>query len=82
MPRFDLRCLVCQHTWVASKAFDAVDQCPECQSMDTKTLMPRVQGIDRAKDPFDLVGMGQKVASPKKIKSFGNDKRKGGKDTT
>jgi len=50
--------------------------------MDTKTLMPRVQGIDRAKDPFDLVGMGQKVASPKKIKSFGNDKRKGGKDTT
>ncbi len=82
MPKFDVRCNQCNHMWEAFKAFGVVVACPQCQSGDTKTLMPRVQGIERAKQPFDLVGMGQKVPDPRKIKSFGNDKRKGGKDTT
>jgi len=84
MPRFDVRCLEegCGHLWVASKAFDEWVQCPRCYSGNTKTLMPRVQGLDRAKDPFDLIGMGQKIPASKKVKSFANDRRKGGKDTT
>jgi hypothetical protein len=49
--------------------------------MDSKTLMPRMKH-HKTKDPFDLVGMGQKVPDARKIKSFANDRRKGGKDTT
>ena len=79
MPRFDVRCQRCNHEWEASKRFDAPVPCPSCGSVATTTLMPRVQGIDKAKDPFDLVGMGQKVPDSKKIKSFAKDRRKGGR---
>lgn len=44
--------------------------------------MPAVKGIDRAKDPFDLIGASAKIPSAKAIKSFAHDRRKGGKDTT
>lgn len=82
MPRFDIRCQRCNHEWAASKAFDAEIACPECGSIATTTLMPRVQGIDKAKDPFDLVHGGMSLPGSKKIKSYGNDRRKGGKDST
>jgi DNA-directed RNA polymerase subunit RPC12/RpoP len=81
MPKFDVRCNQCNHEWEAFKAYDAVVECPECSSMDSKTLMPRMKH-HKAKDPFDLVGMGQKVPDAKPIKSYANDRRKGGKDTT
>lgn len=82
MPLFDVRCEDCQHREEVSKAFHDPATCPECGSGNTKTLMPAVKGIDRAKDPFDQIGMGQKVPDPKSIKSFAHDRRKGGKDTT
>lgn len=84
MPRFDVRCLEegCGHTWAQSKPFDEWVQCPRCYSGNTKTLMPRVQGIDRAKDPFDLVRKDMSLPSSKKIKSYANDRRKAGRDST
>lgn len=82
MPTFDQKCDLCGHRWEVYKAWEDLVDCPECGSHDTDTLMPRVQGLDKAKDPFDLVGMGQKIPDSKKTKSFANDRRRGGKDTT
>lgn len=82
MPKFDVRCNQCDHEWEAFKAYAEEAECPKCHSMDSKTLMPMTQSHRKAKDPFDLIGMGQKIPDARKVKSFANDRRKGGKDTT
>jgi len=75
MPTFDQRCLECNHEWVVYKAYDDPATCPECRGTMTKTLMPRVRG--------SLSDNPTKVGNvDKPIKSFANDRRKGGKDTT
>lgn len=79
MPMFDLRCNQCNHKWEASKAYDESAVCPSCQSDHTTTLMPLMKGI-KAKDPYDLLD--GHIPSPKKVKSFAHDRRKGGKDTS
>lgn len=78
MPVFDIRCEKCDEVVEVSKAFHDSVPCPTCGHPHTKTLMPRVTGLPRETDPFH-----QKVGNTDKpIKSFGNDRRKGGKDTT
>ncbi len=76
MLKFDQRCLECEHEWAVFKAFDDPATCPECRGSLTKTLMPRVQGLPLETDPFKIGN------TDKKIKSFGNDRRSGGKDTS
>ena len=76
MPTFDQRCQECNHEWVVYKAFEAPATCPECNSTTTKTLMPRVQGLPLESDPTRVGN------TDKTIKSFGNDRRRGGKDTS
>ena len=80
-PLFDVQCLDCQHIWEVRKDYGYCSICPECGSTITKTLLTGFK-YQRVKDPMDLVHKGMSLPSAKKVKSYGNDKRKGGKDTT
>ncbi len=84
MPVFDVRCLdpQCGEVTEVFKAFRDAYPCPVCKHPHTKTLMPLMRDQHKAKDPFDLVGPGARIPDSRPIKSFANDKRKGGKDTT
>lgn len=86
MPKYDIQCEKCDHvfevTIPASEASGYTPPCPKCESNFTKIVwlaMPRSGNL--AKDPYDyLHGYRPDRSAP--IKSFANDKRKGGKDTT
>jgi len=81
MPVFDVRCEKCDEVTEVSKAFDALVPCPVCAHPVTKTLMPQMCGVSWRdnSNPFDDVDKGMSLPDPKKIKSFANDRRKGGK---
>lgn len=81
MPVFDVRCEKCDVVVEVSKAYDEEHLCTVC-STPTKTLMPRMKGPSWRveQDPFDAVDKGMQLPDGKKIKSFANDRRKGGKD--
>jgi len=81
MPMFNMRCNQCGHEWEASKAYEAKVSCPECDSLDTVTLLTGFN-YTRVKSPMDLVHKSMSLPSAKKIRSFGNDRRRGGKDTS
>lgn len=81
MPKFNVRCLDCQHVWEVSKAFEVAATCPECHSTITRTLLTGFQ-YTRVGDPMDQVHQGMALPDGKKITSFSNDRRRGGKDTT
>lgn len=78
-PLFDIRCRICDHTTEVRKRFVESYPCPKCGG-ETKTLLTAFKRIEKAKDPYDLISTGS-PPSPRPIKSFANDKRKGGKDT-
>lgn len=80
MALFDVRCNECGEVWEAAKKYDNPIECPLCSSWNTKTLMPLMKPSFKAKDPYDMIG--DNTGATKKIKSFANDRRKGGKDTT
>lgn len=78
MPVFDIRCLGCNQVTEVWKRFDEPYTCPVCGCGETKTLPPAVKGLPVETDPFE-----QRIGDTNKpIKSFANDKRRGGKDTT
>ncbi len=79
-PLFDIRCRRCDHTTEVRKQFKDEYPCPRC-SGPTITLLTGFKRINGAKDPYDLISTGS-PPSPKKVKSFANDRRRGGKDTT
>lgn len=79
MPIFDIKCLKCNQVTEVFKRYEADYPCPECKG-ETVTLPPAVKGIGRAKKPYDYLN--GPIPDSKKIKSFANDRRKGGKDTT
>jgi len=79
MPLFDVKCNECEKVEEVFKRFDAEWTCSECGGECT-TLYPAVKGITRAKQPYDYLDSGPPRS--KRIKSFANDRRKGGKDTT
>jgi putative FmdB family regulatory protein len=81
MPIFDVRCLDCQHKWEAFKAYQEAVACPECQSTITKTLMS-APSVNLNRLPMDQIHKSMSLPGAKKVKSFANDRRKGGKDTT
>jgi hypothetical protein len=84
MPVFDVRCSnqSCAKVEEVSKAFEADHRCQHC-GCSTKTLMPRMNTVWKDNsNPFDMVDENMSLPDTKKIKSFGNDRRKGGKDMT
>ena len=82
MPLFDCKCGACGHIWEEMKSYNTpACCCPECGSADTKTLMPLMKHHNlNTKDPYDYLN--GPIPDPKPIKSFANDRREGGKDTT
>lgn len=84
MPLYDYRCEKCDHLWEqvvpASEVKDFAPECPECHSFFTNLVWTKVPVLDKAKDPYDYLH-GYRPSS-KPVKSFANDRRKGGKDTT
>jgi len=81
MPLFDAKCEKCGHIWeVMQKWEEQVGECPLCESAFTKLLMPRMGPVHKAKDPYDYLD--GRIPDSKPIKSFANDRRRGGKDTT
>ena len=81
MPLFDVRCMDCQHEWEVSKAYDEAAICPECRSTITRTLLGATK-VNLNRLPMDDIHKSMSLPGAKKIRSFANDKRKGGKDTT
>ncbi len=84
MPLYDFRCDKCKHEWDAMVPALVVKrnapECPECGSNFTNQVWLKAPSSDRAKDPYDMLNRYRPDRKP--IKSFANDKRKGGKDTT
>ena len=81
MPTYDARCKNCMNEFEEFRHWSApVGPCPECKSESTFTVWKSVSILDKAKDPYDHIN--GPIPSPKKVKSFANDRRKGGKDTT
>ena len=81
MPKYDARCKDCDNLFEEERPWQAdVADCPSCGSTNTRTVWTRVLLLDKAKDPYDYLD--GPIPSSRQIKSFGNDRRKGGKDTT
>ena len=84
MPLYDFRCEKCASTFEERMPYEQLKshppECPECGSNFTKQVWLTAPRSDRAKDPYDYLD--GPIPSPKKVKSFANDRRKGGKDTT
>ena len=78
MPSFDVHCDKCGHRWGVTKKYaEEAPECVRCGSNFTRTLMPLMKH-SKAKDPYDYI-----IRPPgKPIKSFSNDRRLKGKDTT
>ena len=79
MPKYDTRCGTCDHIFEHTRKSSApVPACPNCGNTAT-VIWLSTPSIDRAKDPYDLLD--GPIPSSRAIKSFANDRRKGGKDT-
>jgi hypothetical protein len=77
MPKFDVKCNVCNIVIEVTKNFQDTLACEQCGN-EMLTLMPGVKGIHGfGKQPYDYLN--GPVPDPKKIKSFANDRRKGGR---
>ena len=79
MPLYDQECDHCGHNFEERRPWDDTPaDCPECRG-PSHTIWKTVPMLDKAKDPYDLLH--GPIPDSKPIKSFANDKRKGGKDT-
>lgn len=77
---YDARCTQCGHDYEEKRHWsDPVSDCPLCGGIGV-TIWKSVPILDKAKDPYDYLD--GPIPDPKPIKSFANDRRKGGKDTT
>ena len=79
---WDARCNVCGTDYeFRGPSYKSPGECIACGSDDTRIVwLHGFPSVDRAKDPYDYLD--GHIPDPKPIKSFANDKRKGGKDTT
>lgn len=81
-PLFDVKCDTCGHIFEERKQYkDPASCCPECGSAYTRTLLTGFKSF-RDKDPYDMLNDTKLQRTGKKIRSFANDRRRGGKDTT
>lgn len=81
MPLFDVKCMECEHQWEARKQFEELLDCPECQGKITTTLLGATR-VNLQRLPMDNIHKSMSLPGAKKIRSFGNDRRTKGKDTT
>ena len=81
MPLYDNQCLECEATYECRQRWsEPTPECPVCGAHDTERLLSiNTRTPSKAKQPYDALDT---YRDHKVIKSFGNDKRKGGKDTT
>ena len=81
MPLYDGSCDDCGTEFEERRPADAeVGPCPKCNSTNTRCVWLTVPRYERVKDPYDkLHGV---IPDSKPIKSYGNDRRRGGKDRT
>jgi hypothetical protein len=81
MPKYDAKCNECgtYYEWEGPSHL-APGTCTACDSDHTRIVWLTMPKVDRAKDPYDYLD--GRIPDPKPIKSFANDRRKSGKDTT
>lgn len=80
---WDCRCNECGNDYeFRGPSYRSPGSCDVCGSDDTRIVWTRgsFPSIDTAKDPYDYLD--GPIPDSKPIKSFANDRRKGGKDTT
>lgn len=76
MTKFDVKCTACFHIWEEEKAYgDPEGDCPKCGSSFTKTILSGFC-TPNTKQPYDYLATHREY---KTIKSYANDKRKGGR---
>jgi len=83
MPVYDAKCNKCEHVYeYRGPSHQAPGTCTACGSDDTRIvwLSGSFPNTDTAKDPYDYLH--GRIPDSKPIKSFANDRRRGGKDTT
>ena len=79
MPLYDCRCNKCRNEFeYMGPSHTAPGPCIKCNSDDTRIIWKTVPILDKAKDPYDYLD--GPIPDSKPIKSFANDRRKGGKD--
>ncbi|MBT8450109.1 MAG: hypothetical protein KJO69_10490 [Gammaproteobacteria bacterium] len=79
---FDVRCDRCGNTFEEHKEFkDPEPDCPRCGSSFTRTILSGFQTKIRAKDPYEYIDGYVPDPKQKSVKSFANDRRRGGKNT-
>lgn len=81
MPKYDGRCNDCgtDYEW-EGPSYQAPGVCTECGSDNTRIVWLKAPHSTRVKSPYDLLD--GHIPDSRPIKSFANDRRKGGKDTT
>jgi hypothetical protein len=81
MPIYDERCTddSCGHEQEVRRSYDADSPCERCGG-STRVFWKSVPHTSSACDPYDYLD--GHIPASRPIKSFANDRRKGGKDTT
>ena len=80
-PLHDWRCGRCDNTFEERGRAEDNPPCPSCGSVNTRMVFIRSAMVKAADyDPYDALD--RVIPDSKPIKSFANDRRKGGKDTT
>lgn len=80
-PLHDWRCRRCDNTFEARGRVGDAPTCLRCGCESVSLVFLRSAGVHGLhKDPYDALD--RVIPDSKPIKSFANDKRKGGKDTT
>lgn len=80
MPIYDIKCLKCDEVAEILQRYAEEPVCPSCggEAVRLPCAPKGIHGLEyRPYDALDRV-----IPDSKKIKSFANDRRKGGKDTT
>jgi putative FmdB family regulatory protein len=82
MPIYEYQCPKCNQLWdVLCRFEDQPPSCPSCGNPKTTRKISPPKGIHGGDyNPFDALS--RSIPDGKRIKSFANDRRKGGKDTT
>ena len=79
MPIYDVKCNKCNLVYEVLEKYDSPPR--KCKGCGTAFVLrlPSFPNFARQHDPYDAL---DRSIPGKPIKSFGNDRRKGGKDTT
>ena len=69
MPKYDERCTACGHTEERTRrSTEEPDACSTCGGVTKVVWLQASRGIDKAKDPYDLLD--GRIPASKKVRSF------------